>query len=159
MGNVAVMESNRESHELLAEAERAAAAPYIDYPPTPRWYPPAVGVWAAAMLLAVVGLEDRPAVSGPVVLALVALELWFFSWYRRYRKTWPSMRHAPDEIARAMRRFYQWLVVVVAVCAAVYFLAGLLPAVVAVFLTVTVGLARYEQAYADAAAAARERLA
>lgn len=39
---LSTMESD-EARELLKVAERAEAAPYLDYPPTPWWYYPVVG--------------------------------------------------------------------------------------------------------------------
>ena len=60
------METTPDPYQQLAEAERAAAAPYVDYPPTPAWYAPAVGAWSAAVVAA---LTIRP---GPPVVSAVA---------------------------------------------------------------------------------------
>jgi hypothetical protein len=43
------MESTPPSEQLRA-AERGEAAPYVRFPPTPWWYSPVVGAWAAAFV-------------------------------------------------------------------------------------------------------------
>ena len=45
------MESNESARDLLREADRAEAAPWVDFPPTPAWYPASVGIWGAALTL------------------------------------------------------------------------------------------------------------
>jgi hypothetical protein len=62
------MEGAPSSQALLAEAERAAAAPYVDYPPSPRWFAPAAGLWAAGLVLAATALGDHPAVAIPIAV-------------------------------------------------------------------------------------------
>ena len=151
------MESDLTPQQALAAAERAGAAPYVDYPPTPAWYFPAVGVWAAAMVLAVGELADRPLVFVPVLIALAVAEGVFIGWYRRYRVTMPSMRHVPREIARAMVGFGVGAVIVV--IAGVVAATNSFIAAAVTFLAVTAGLIVYEHRYATAARAASERMA
>jgi hypothetical protein len=153
------METYPDPQAALAMAERAGAAPYVDYPPTPKWYPFVVGAWMAALILAGHGTESRPAVFVPVLLVLVAAEGLFIAWYRRYYQTWPSMRRAPKEINAAYRRYAAGLAVAVAVCAGVWFLAGPYACAAIAFVVTVIGLWAYERAYAHAAAATRERLA
>lgn len=142
--------------ELLAEAERAAAAPYIDYPPTPRWYAPAVGLWAAAGLL--LWATDH------LVVSIVGFVLWavvlgaFLGWYRRYRGTTPTLRGAPTEITQAYRRYFVGVAVVFGIVVAVFRFVGPWPTAVAVLILVSAGLAWYERDYARAACAARARV-
>ena len=148
------MESD-EIRRVLREAERAEAAPWTDYPPTPRWYPPATGLWAAGLALAFGGLDDRDRALTLVVL--VTLELVFLRWYTRYRGgMWPTGR-PPREFRPAIAWF---LAALTAVAAAAFALAAVSLPVMVVFvgIAVTLILARYEQAYADAARRARERL-
>lgn len=148
------MESDCDPRAFLTVAERAAAAPYIDYPPTPKWYPPAVGAWAAATVLALSALSDHPAVAGPILLVLVAGEGAFFAWYRRYRQTMPRLHGAPPEINGAFRRYAVGVILVVAA----FVLAGPILTAGVGFVTVTVGLALYERHYAAASDAAQRRL-
>ena len=155
---VARMESDPSVPALLRQAERAAAAPYVDYPATPHWYPPAVGAWAAAMVLAVASLPDHPVVATIGLVVLVAGEAAFFAWYRRYRQTMPSLQGAPHEISDAFRRYAVGLFVVLALCGLTFLVAGLMACVVVTFVLVTGGLAIYERHYANAAQAARDRL-
>jgi hypothetical protein len=154
MLSLSSMESVHEAQAALAVAERASAAPYVDYPPTPKWYPFVVGAWCALMVLALHGLSTDTAVFVPVVVALVAAEGAFIAWYRRYRKTMPTLRNAPPEINAAFRRYFAGCVAVLAVCAGTWVLLG--PAVCAAvtFVLVSAGLWRYEHDYA----AARQRL-
>ncbi|MDA0185218.1 hypothetical protein OJ997_33245 [Solirubrobacter phytolaccae] len=153
------MESSSEARSALAVAERASAAPYIDYPPTPAWYAPSVGAWVALLVLAGYGASNRPAIFVPLVLVLVAAECAFLAWYRRYRQTMPSMRGAPPEINAAFRRYAVGLVAVVAIGVFLYLVVSPYVAAAAAFGLVTAGLALYERHYANAAAAARTRLA
>jgi hypothetical protein len=152
------MESDPDPRQLLAEAERAGAAPYPAYPPTPAWFAPAVGIWAAAMVLVIPGMSDRPLVAVPILFVLIGAEGAFFAWYRRYRRTSPSLTGAPPEIAGAMRRYAVGVVVVVAACTVAFVLGGPLVSAVVAFVTVTSGLLLYERQYAAAAAATRQRL-
>ena len=154
---VSDMESTSPGQQLAA-AERAAAAPYVDYPPTPRWYPPVVGAWSAALVAALTMLDGHPVLRGLTLVVLVALEGVFLGWYRVHRGTMPSLRHAPREIDAEFRRY---LVGVVVVVGAVVAAALLLPDVVAPVLAlvlVTAGAAAYERRYARAAEATRARL-
>ena len=155
---VADMESDQDPRQLLAEAERASAAPYIDYPPTPGWYAPVVGAWAAAMVLTIGGMSDHKLVAVPILVVLIALEGAFFAWYRRYRKTNPTLTDAPPEIAVALRRYAVGVVVVVIACVLAFVLGGAVVSAVVAFVTVTGGLILYERQYAAAAAVTRERL-
>jgi hypothetical protein len=155
---VANMESDQDPRQLLAEAERAAAAPFIDYPPTPRWYAPVVGAWAAAMVLTIGAMADHKLVAVPVLVLLIALEGAFFAWYRHYRKVNPTLTNAPPEIAVAFRRYAVGVVVVVAACVIAFVLGGAIVSAVVAFVTVTGGLVLYERQYAAAAAVTRERL-
>ncbi|MEO5710905.1 MAG: hypothetical protein ABIQ59_13930 [Nocardioidaceae bacterium] len=150
------MESFSDPRQDLADAERAAAAPYVDYPPTPVWYPPAVGVWAGA-LVAVMGV-DTDALRYASLAVLIGLEVLFIAWYRRQRGVTPSLRRAPREIAREMRLYAVWAVLVLLAVLGAYAL-NLVLAVVTATVLVTVGLTVYERRYARAAAATRTRLA
>jgi hypothetical protein len=155
---VSNMESYTEARSALAVAERAGAAPYIDYPPTPKWYAPAVGAWLAAMVLTCHGASDRPAIFIPLLLVLVAFEGAFFRWYRRRWRTWPAMKGAPKEIGAAYRRYYACVAVVFAAGVAVYALVSPYTAAALAFVVTTVGLTLYERDYERAAAATRRRL-
>lgn len=138
-------------------AERAAAAPHLDYPPTPWWYFPAVGAWAALFVYAMGALWDSAALV-PVMVVLLGSEAAFFGWYRAYRGTWPRLRGAPREIATVMRGYFVGLALIVAAVAAVVVVAGAVAGAAAAFVAVTAGLVLYERRYEAAATATRERL-
>lgn len=148
------MESS-EIRAALRDADRAEAAPWVVYPPTPRWYPPATGVWAAALVLVLGGLDGMAHKLG--LAGLVAVELGFLAWYRRYRGTWPT-GSAPRELRPALVWFVVGALVVVAVLLLVHVVVGLWPTAVVALAGVTALMAWYERAYAAAAARARERL-
>jgi hypothetical protein len=150
------MESDAAAQELVRAAERGEAAPWVDYPPTPGWYPSAVGLWSAALVLAIGTLDGaaRPLVA----LALVAVELLFLGWYRRYRGTLPS-GWMPRELRPVAALFAVGLVVVVGVAVLVVAIGHPVLAAVATLLLTTPLVWWYERAYAAAAAATRARLA
>lgn len=150
------MESD-EIREALRDADRAEAAPWTDYPPTPRWYPPAVGVWAALLTLAFGLLGDVARMVA--ILVLVAVEVTFLAWYIRYRGGVMPTGPAPREFRRAIWLFVGALVLVVALTAAVALATSPWLGAAVALVTVTAVVAWYEQAYAEAARRARERLA
>ncbi len=138
--------------------ERAAATPFLDHPPAPAWYCPAAGAWSAALVLALAGLAGRPALAVPAVLVLVALEFAFLGWFRRRWGTWPRLRAAPPEIARAMRGYAVGAVAVIGAVVAAAVLVHPAAGAGVALVGVTTGLWVYERAYARAADAVRRRL-
>ncbi|MCW2757949.1 MAG: hypothetical protein JWO46_1695 [Nocardioidaceae bacterium] len=163
MAKVSNMESKETAAQQLRDLERAEAAPYIDYPPTPRWYPPAGGVFALALfahLYAVLVHSWGGIVASLSLAALVAVELGFLYWYSRYHGALPAPGRTPPvaEICRAYGQFLVGFVVLVVLVTGVTFLAGPIGGGVATFVLAAGGLLLYERAYASAARAARERL-
>ena len=148
-----------ESEEIratLRQADRAEAAPWTDYPPTPRWYPVAVGAWAALLTLAFTELGRDLRI--PAVLALIAVEVGFLRWYVRYRGGVMPSGRAPREFRRAILGFVAGATaVVLAIFGLVGAVGGWVGAAGALLL-VPVVIAWYERAYAEAARRARERL-
>jgi hypothetical protein len=155
---VSDMESYAQARSALAVAERAGAAPYIDYPPTPKWYPAAVGAWLAAVILTCHGASERPAIFVPLLVALIAAEFAFIAWYRRRWQTWPSMRNAPKEINAAYRRYALGTAPAFVAGIALYVFLGPYVAAAFAFVVTTAGLTLYERYYRDAAEATRRRL-
>ena len=153
------MESTPPSEQLRA-VERAAAAPYVYFPPTPWWYFPAVGAWAAAL----VGAFSWWRVNGVLFVAslvlLIALEGLFVRWLRRRHGALPMPGHGrpPEEIASVWRGYAAGFAVVIGAIALAWWRGGIAVGAVVAFVTVTTGLAVYERRYAEAAARARERL-
>jgi len=153
------MESAEELRERERElvAERAAAAPYVDYPPTPRWYPPFMGLWATGYT-AVLGVPREHAMLQALgQLVLLVVMIGFQVWYRRYRGTWPRGK-APAEVRRVLAAFVVGAVVVIGLVALALWLGPLWIAVVVAFVLVTIGVSWYEAVYARAAARTRTRL-
>ena len=101
------MESDAEIRAQLRALERAEAAPYTDFRPTPRWFLPAAALWGGS-LAAFVRLsrsESRPAEIAAVVgiIGLAALIGVYVTWYQRYHGATPSLfRRKPPEIRRVM---------------------------------------------------------
>ncbi|WP_244931609.1 hypothetical protein [Nocardioides sp. W7] len=154
------MESDRlDPQQARRIAERAEAAPYIDYPPTPWWYAPAAGLWAGALILLIGLAQDRRVLALVGLLALVALEGAFLAWYSRYHGALPSLRHAPAEFRPAFVRYGVGVAVVLALVVGSWLLAGAIAAAVVAGVAVTVGLVLYERTFARAAARTRARLA
>jgi hypothetical protein len=153
------METPADAAADLRELERAAALPYTEYPPTPVWYPAAVGAWSALLLASVLYLRGEP-LFVVAVIVLVAVEVGFIAWYRRLRGSMPSLLFtgAPPEFRRAFRGYFVGLVVVAAVVATASFLLPHPVAVALCFVGVTAGLTAYERTYRAAALATRARL-
>jgi hypothetical protein len=110
------------------------------------------------MVLTAAGLGRAPAVFVPLFVVLIGLEVAFFTWYRRYRGTSPTLRNAPPEIAREMRLYFVGVaVVLVAVVVSALVLSAIVAAAAA-FVLVTAGLLVYERRYEAAVREIRARL-
>lgn len=83
------MESNDEVRAQLRAAERAEAAPYVDYPQDPRWTAPAFGVLASLLVLTA-NLHNNPALSSTLSMLVMLCVLGYALWQRRRRGTQPS---------------------------------------------------------------------
>lgn len=157
---VSVMESTREDLlQAQRAAERAEAAPYTDYPPTPAWYPPAMGAWMAAYTLLLTLREDHGVWLVLGMIALASLTGLFLGWYSRYHGAMPNLRHAPREFRRAFACYAAVVVTIGASIALAWRLAGPALAAPVAFAATTLGLIVYERSYAAAARRTRERLA
>lgn len=162
---VSVMESDREfndtpigTQQQLDIAERASAAPFVDYPTTPGWYAPVVGLWAAGMAAVIPNMDDNKAVTVPLLLALIAIEFGFISWYRRFMGTMPNLKNAPAEIRAEMKRYFVGAVVAFVAIALALIVVGWWAGAIVAFATVTAGLTIYERRYAAAAERTKQRL-
>ncbi|GGO27673.1 hypothetical protein GCM10011576_52520 [Micromonospora parathelypteridis] len=146
--------------EELAAAERGAAAPYIDYPPSPWWYAPSIGAWAAAMIGTFTWWRENVGLFVVSLAALIAVEILFVVWMQRRHGAlpMPGKGTPPVEIARMWREYVASLPVVALIVGLVWWLVGVPAAAGTAFVLVTAGLAFYERRYAVAAAATRARL-
>ena len=153
------MESNSDQMARLRDADRAAAAPYLDYPASPAWYPAATGGWYALMIIAVSSLDDHRAWALAGLAFLIAAELAFIAWMRRSWGTWPRLAGAPDEIRGAYGWFLVRLLVLMVVVGAAGLLAGAWVSAGIAFVGATALIWTYERTYARAAQKTRDRLA
>lgn len=156
--------SNMESIDVAEQAriiERAEAAPYVNYPPTPRLYHPGAGLWAAAMVLSYTLLRDNLLVFAIAVGSLLVIEFGYLSWAaKRYGALpWPGRGNPPAEIAAQYRAFFIGAGVSALLVVASWFLLGGFVAAGLAFVLVAGGTLRYEHTYARAAAGVRARLA
>lgn len=158
VAKVSFVESDATPHQALAEAERATASLWVDYPPTPAWYCPAAGAWHAGFVLAVGGLYESPAWLAISMSVLTSLLAGFTAWYTRYRGAAPRVRSAPAEFTTPIMAYMGAWVTAVAVIAAVSVMVDYRVGAVVAFMLVTSVFYVYEWAYAAAAAATRERL-
>lgn len=150
-----------ELREELRRLERAEAAPYVGCPPTPSWYVPATGLWAAAYSGNVVWMRaGGPAwVVFPILLVLVILAGVFIGWYRSYHGAMPSLLGPkPPEIRRA---YVNYLIGATVVAAIITFLIWTRSpaAPIAALVLVSGGVWLYERAYRRATDRLRKRLA
>ncbi|WP_410785296.1 hypothetical protein [Kribbella sp. C-35] len=153
------MESDAE--EQLRIIERAEAAPYVSYPATPWWYPPVVGLWAAALVGAFGWWRDNSALFFTALAVLIGLEVAFITWMQRRHGAmpFPGRGRPPREIGRLWKWYFVAVGVFVVIVAVVWWLVGVPAAAPTAFVLVTVGLWYYERRYAVIAAQVRERLA
>jgi hypothetical protein len=150
-----------EARDHLLILERGAAAPYVLYPPTPWWYAPAIGAWAAAFIASFVWFRVNGALYFAALAILLSMEALFLVWMRRRHGALPMPGHGkpPAEIAVVWRGYFVGLAVVALVVAAVWWAGGVAAAAPVAFVLVTAALALYERRYAAAAARVRDRLA
>ncbi|MBB5837625.1 hypothetical protein [Kribbella italica] len=154
------MESD--AQEQLRLIERAEAAPYVDYPKTPWWYPVVIGLWAAAMIGTFVWWRENAPLFTSVLVGLLLLEAAFITWMQRRHGAMPmpGRGRPPAEIGGIWRRYFAGLAVIAVAVGLVWWLVGVPAAAGTAFVLVTGGLVVYERAYAVAAAAkVKERLA
>jgi hypothetical protein len=144
----------------LKAAERGAAAPYVNYPPTPWWYAPSIGAWAAAMIGTFTWWRENAGLFVGSLAALIAVEILFVVWMQRRHGAlpMPGKGTPPVEIAGVWRGYLASLPVVALLVGLVWWLVGVPAAAGAAFVLVTVGLAVYERRYALAAARTQARL-
>ncbi len=150
-----------ESNDLLRDLDQAAARPFIDYPPTPWWYPILMGGCFSATAAVLLLIYHGNVVAGIVlgVAALVAVGI-FGGWYRSRWGTWPQMREAPAEIRRAYRRCFAGLFVALVLTVVVGLVSPPVVTVVVAFLVFTALFWGYERkVYPAACADVRARLA
>jgi len=150
------MESNGNLHETLRAADRAAAAPWVDYPPTPWWHYPCFGLWAAAMVVTYGAFHDHVVVFLPCYLALIALVGVYIVWQRRRRGVspygWP-----PREVRVVCGWYLAGYLVLYGIVVAVMVWSWACAAAVA-FAASTAGLVWFEAGYARAVRRVRSRL-
>ncbi len=150
------MESEPDLRETLRGADRAAAAPWIDYPPTPRWYFVGVGVWAALFVWIIVALRHHTIVYAVAIVLMVVGEVATVAWYRRYRGALPHGR-PPREVAIVIGWYFSGVVLIAAAVIAAT-LVSLIFGMATAFVLATAGAAWYEVAYLRAVERVRSRL-
>lgn len=121
-----------ESSQLLREADRAAAAPFLDDAGDPWWHPVAAGLgWGALAVVVHLYAEGRSGEATAVLAALLVVQVGTISVLRRRRGVWPRMAEAPREVRAAYRWFLLGLVVVGVVAGLLWWLLGWMAGVVA----------------------------
>lgn len=157
---VSTMESNETADRDLQRAERAAAAPWIDYKPSPWWLVPSFALLEGALVLL---LGERENIHGAVfavtaVLLVFLLFAWLGAAMSRHGVV-PRLRHAPAEFVALLRAYYAGFALLVAVVVIMYVGVGSRVAAVAAAVGAAGGLYLYEWYYAKVAEAVRTRLA
>lgn len=144
-----------ELRQQLHEIDRAQAATWLHYPPTPWWWAPYFAAWTAALVLSVGYLPGWG--SALANLALVAASGFLISYQRRHRGTWPT-GSIPRELHRPLWTLLGGSVVLAAVATALGFLVSVWASAVVTGALVGALVWWYERAYARAAERARRRL-
>jgi len=150
-----------EAREQLLLVERAAAAPYVRYPPSPWWYAPVVGAWTAAFIGDFAWWRENGALFAASLGLLLSAEVVFLVWMRRRHGALPMPGHGkpPAEIAAVWRGYVAGVAAIVVLVALAWWFGGVPLAAAGAFVLVTAGVALYERRYAVAAAKVRDRLA
>lgn len=146
----------------LRDVERAAAAPFVDYPELPRWWVIVAGLWFTAVLApSVTEWPDNTALRISILVVLVAALGAAVTWYTSQRGVVPSTdpRHAPPEVGRVMWAYYALAAAAFGVMLALWAWAPPLVTLAWVFGVSTGGLAIYDRRYERAANRAKARLA
>lgn len=149
---------SREAREALAEMERGEASPYVDYPPTPGWYPPTVGVWAGALVLAIALLQRSTWLGALAIGGLVVLEGAFLGWYQRLHGALPSLRNPPVEFRPLFQRYALGFCTILGAAVAFWFITNPWVTAIAITILATGGIAVYERAYEATAIRTKARL-
>lgn len=162
---VSIMESTHPippTGDELHDVERAAAAPFVEYPDLPWWWAVVAGAWFTAILTPTV-LDWPGNVFARLALltVLIAILGATVRWYVAQRGVMPSNdpRVAPTEIGRVMWAYYVGVAVVLVVLLALWIWAPPAVTLAAVFVLSSGGLTFYERRYRTAAARTRARLA
>lgn len=152
--------------DLFHAAQRAEAAPFINYPRGGWWHPPLYGLWWGAVLYTAswpgyasdtrrwTGLTVHLALG---ILLLVLMGIHVAQLVRR-RGTYPSMRAAPKEIKATWLQFQVACLVVLAAFWGIWALAGRWWGIGAAAVLATAVVAWYEHAYGVAVQKVRDRL-
>lgn len=154
------MESNLQPEQELALAERAAVAPWIDYPPTPWWYEPSGGLLAGALVFVLGEQSNLP--SAWYAIALVAVVAMLGAWVGvvvSRQGAVPRLRRAPAEFVPVIRAYFVGFALLLALVVTLYFVVDSRVAAVAAAVGASGGLYLYERRFAAAAAAVRKRVA
>lgn len=149
------METNG-AREALRTADRAAAAPWIEYPPVPWWHPLFFAAYAAALTLSI-GLLGGIA-SALVNVGLAGAAITYLAWYTRKRGTYPRGK-APQELRGPFALLFGGAALIAVAAWGIGALVSVALAAAVAALATGVLVARYEVLYARAAARTRERLA
>ena len=154
------MKGPDEIREQLRAVERAAAAPYLNYPKNPWWVVPAFGALASLFILGV-HLSKRSDLSNALwtaLMALVAISAWGYTWWQYRRWGAAPAGKAPREVNRAMWWFVAGAVVVAVALLLLADRAPLWLGMPTAFVLTSAGVFWFGRAYARAAARVRERL-
>ncbi|WP_028659852.1 hypothetical protein [Nocardioides insulae] len=156
------MESDDELNEQLRMADRAAVAPYVEYPKDPWWAAPGFGVYCAVWAV-LVGLPDGAGRAWEIatVVLMIVMVAFLGAYFGYQRRRWGAFPRGkpPREIAVA---YFAWLVYFLTFMGVVWVAAeqwGLVFAVPFAFLGGTAGFWVYGLVYERAAGRLRRRVA
>lgn len=139
----------------LREDERAAAAPWVEGPPSPAWYPAACGAWFGAWAWILTSDHWWSSLLLAPLLLLVVLHV---RWERRRRGTSPRWRGAPGDLTRVLWLSLALTAVVGVLGLAIDHVAGRWPMIAWVTVGAAACVALDERLRARAARRVRERL-
>ena len=149
------------TQDALRDVEQAAAAPFVNEPVSPWWYPLLMASFFTALVAGPLLISQRWAVAGfgLQLVAIIAVGV-FHAAHRTKAGTSPRMRSAPDEIKHAYRWFFLGFGGSATVSVAVWMLLGWQGGLSAIFVTTLAVTWAYERVlYPRAVQRVRDRLA
>lgn len=152
------MENTRNA---LRDVELAAAAPFVNEPVSPWWYPLLMASFFTALVAGPLLISQGLGAAGfgLQLVAIIAVGV-FYAALRAKAGTSPKMRSAPDEIKHAYRGLFLGFGGSAVVSVAVWVLLGWQGGLSAIFLTTLATTWEYERVlYPRAVQRVRDRLA
>jgi hypothetical protein len=149
------------TQSTLRDVELAAAAPFVNEPVSPWWYPPLMAGFFTAMVAGPLLISQGLGAAGFGLYAIAVIAIaMVHAAHRAKAGTSPKMRSAPAEIKHAYRGLFLGFGGSAVISVAVWMLLGWQGGLSVIFLTTLAATWAYERVlYPRAVQRVRDRLA